>query len=672
MKSPSSSCHVARAASWAGLLLAAGLCIVPPSAATPATQSPPLGWNSFDAYGGAGAAINLMKMADFLADPAHRLTHFKYVVVDDGWMHARVSRTRTIRGQSKTVEDLDPHVDWIRADASTGMDDDAAIHKLQAAGLLSQTFDVNKPEDRSSFMKALGDYVHGKGMKFGLYTSQTPKTCFGYPGSLGHELEDASLLASWGVDFVKLDDCAYDNYDIANWKKIIDLLREFNPAIVVSLSNQGLDKVPLKSPVITECVTGAPVRDDSPALPKEWSRQVGADMWRAGGDVLPNWGDVVRGISAQARFLVRCSNLVDGWTDGDFLGAAGFAFWGPPGPQRYLTLAENRTQLSVWAMFNSPLIAGFKVEDGQSGDPHRRRVFFDGLSLLANPTLSYIDQTSIAGTGAIDVAVPGHERLCEIAGDQGNVRLPCVMALARWLVKPDCKAGKAGEYAFSISNLTDAPLSFRLPLRDIEAALGGAAGACGDSRSMTQAWGNLGSLPPPSEAYQAGTAFLHDVLPPRDSVLARISMKAGRAMMQLSPTTLQNRATGLCMQAQPDGALVQAGCTGGPTQQFQHDYDANHIYAVDWSVRDAGNRPSLLPIEPADESGATGTRMVRRAAGASGREWWNYGHPEDSIRAYFANKCIGPQPNADGSVNGTAGAPLVLLPCNNPAVRWAR
>jgi len=58
-------------------------------------------------------------------------------------------------------------------------------------------------------MKALGDYVHSKGLKFGIYSSPGPKTCGGYEGSYGHEQQDANTYASWGVDFLKYDLCSY-------------------------------------------------------------------------------------------------------------------------------------------------------------------------------------------------------------------------------------------------------------------------------------------------------------------------------------------------------------------------------------------------------------------------------------------------------------------------------
>jgi hypothetical protein len=659
--------NAVRAVLEAGMLLAMGFVIALPCVASPATQAPPMGWNSFNAYAGPGGAIRLLNTADFFADPANRLTHFKYLVIDDGWEHARVSRTRYVRGQPMAVEDLDPYIPWIRGDAFFGSDNDEAIHKLQAAGLLPWAFDVNGAEDRSTFMRAVGDYIHSKGMKFGLYGSETRSTCFRYPGSLDHELEDASLLASWGVDFVKLDDCTYDNYDTANWKKIIDLLREFNPAIVVSLSNQGLEKIALASPPITECVTGAPISTGTLVPPKDWSRQVGADMWRMYADVRPIWTKIVRSIMKQAVFKTRCSNIRDGWSDGDFLVAANVDRWHTEG---FLTPAENRTQLSVWAMFNSPLMASFAIEDGKSADPHKRHVYFDGVSLLANQGVAAINQTSIAGTWAHDVVVPGFGQSCDVASEPNYPnRLPCVMALARLLVRPDCQAGRLGEYALSITNPTDSPVTFTLPLRDAEAAMGEAV-ACSNGRILFDAWGNAER---PSYESADASSVVKATLRPHDSILLEVRVGLGTGETRPASSTFQNRATRLCMEELPwQRALVQSVCTGEASQQFQFDSgNSTRIYGVVWDSR--GRLAKIRPLDAADASGATGTPLVLADENDFPLEWWSFGGNYDGlIRASLAAKCIGPQALPGGGINYNVGALLVLQDCawGNAALRW--
>lgn len=680
MKSFSFSGPAACTAFWCSLLLAIGLSVAAPGHATPAAPTPPMGWNSFNAYGGPGAAINLLNVADTLSSPANRLQQFKYLVVDDGWAHARVSRTRTIRGQSMAVEDIDPWIRWITSDARTGAEDGAAVNKLKTAGLLPASFDATKPEDRAIFMKAIAAYLHSKGLKFGLYGSQTLETCFRYPvGSLGHELEDASLLASWDVDFVKLDDCTYDIQDTANWKKLIDLLREFNPAIVVSLSNQGMNKVALASPAITECITGKAVAADTRVPPKEWSRQVGADMWRADGDLLPDWGNIVRGFATLTQYKPHCSNAADGRTDGDFLAAGTLAYWGPPGPQRFLSLAETRTQLSTWAVLNSPLIGGFVVEDRDSSDPHRQHVFLDGMSLLANPTITYVDQTLVAGAGAVELTVPGHEQKCNIDADQGlRYELPCVIGLARWLIKPDCKSGKVGEYAVSLTNMTDSPRNVVMPLFMIEAALTGAAGACDGERSSIHAWGNsemqsaFGSNLAQGR-YTADQSGVFGVLGARDSMLVRIVMKSGPTRVEYAPTTVQNQTTGLCIEVKADGTLMQSTCTGGRSQLFHFDYfNPTRMFGVDWTMRTVAGDPKLLAIDVANTGAAIGTPVTWRNGPTGGLAAWSTDNPAIPGAISTRGRCLGALPNPDGSANATLGAPLVLMDCAAAGTAWKR
>ena len=87
------------------------------------------------------------------------------------------------------------------------------------------------PNSKFPDMKALGDYIHSKGLKFGIYSSPGPKTCAGYEGSYGHEQQDANTYASWGVDFLK--------YDLCGLRDVMDIIEpaarshEEGPAMMV-------------------------------------------------------------------------------------------------------------------------------------------------------------------------------------------------------------------------------------------------------------------------------------------------------------------------------------------------------------------------------------------------------------------------------------------------------
>jgi alpha-galactosidase len=191
--------------------------------------------------------------------------------------------------------------------------------------------------DKFPDMKALADYVHSKGLKIGIYSGPGPKTCAGYAGSLGHEEQDAQLYASWGIDYLKYDLCSYGKnmadlapndkaaqmrLMIAAYDKMAKALKATGRPIVFSLCQYGWDAV------------------------WEWAPALGGNLWRTTGDVQPNWGSIYNIISQQEG-LERYSGPGH-WNDPDMLEVG----------NGKLSLAENRTHLSMWAMLAAPLLAG--------------------------------------------------------------------------------------------------------------------------------------------------------------------------------------------------------------------------------------------------------------------------------------------------------------------------
>lgn len=126
-------------------------------------QKPPMGWNSWNTF---GAHINeqlIMEMADTMVAEGYKDAGYEYVIIDDCW-----SLKERVDGKLVADPELFPHG-----------------------------------------MKALADYIHGKGLKFGMYSCAGTKTCAGYPGSYGHEAEDAKQFAQWDVDYLKYDFCYF-------------------------------------------------------------------------------------------------------------------------------------------------------------------------------------------------------------------------------------------------------------------------------------------------------------------------------------------------------------------------------------------------------------------------------------------------------------------------------
>jgi len=142
-------------------------------------------------------------------------------------------------------------------------------------------------------MKAVADYVHSKGLKFGIYSSAGVKTCAGYPGSLGYETQDAQSYAEWGVDYVKYDNCY--NTGIPAWNRYADMRLALNSTgrdIFYSICNWGNENV------------------------TEWGH-LRSNSWRTTWDIQNTWQ------SMKGNFLQNQLNAKNahpgGWNDPDML-----------------------------------------------------------------------------------------------------------------------------------------------------------------------------------------------------------------------------------------------------------------------------------------------------------------------------------------------------------------
>ncbi|MGA8727529.1 MAG: glycoside hydrolase family 27 protein [Terracidiphilus sp.] len=187
-------------------------------------------------------------------------------------------------------------------------------------------------------MKALADYVHSKGLKIGIYSGPGPKTCGGYTASLGHEEQDAKMYAAWGIDYLKYDLCSFNEavmqkqapndkaeqmrLMVAAYQKMSDALKATGRPIVFSLCQYGWDS------------------------PWEWAPALGGNSWRTTGDINAQW-DRIYAILSQQEGLEAYAGPGH-WNDPDMLEVG----------NGELTLAENRSHFSMWAMLASPLLAG--------------------------------------------------------------------------------------------------------------------------------------------------------------------------------------------------------------------------------------------------------------------------------------------------------------------------
>jgi alpha-galactosidase len=219
-------------------------------------------------------------------------------------------------------------------------------------------------------MKALADYVHSKGLKIGIYSGPGPKTCAGYAGSLGHEEQDAQLYASWGIDYLKYDMCSFIpavmtkqapddkaaqmRLMIAAYDKMAKALKATGRPIVFSLCQYGWDAV------------------------WEWAPALGGNLWRTTGDITPQWDRIYSIVSQQAGLESYAGP--GHWNDPDMLEVG----------NGKLSLAENRSHFSMWAMLAAPLLAGNDL-------PHMKPEIKD---ILTNRDVIAIDQDPLGKQGS--------------------------------------------------------------------------------------------------------------------------------------------------------------------------------------------------------------------------------------------------------------------------------
>jgi alpha-galactosidase len=197
---------------------------------------------------------------------------------------------------------------------------------------------VLHPNSRFPDMKALANYVHSKGLKIGIYSGPGTKTCGGYAGSLGHEEQDAKMYAEWGFDYLKYDMCSF----------IGDVLEKQAPndgAAQMSLMIAAYDKMgkALKA-------TGRPIvysfcQYGWDAV-WEWAPAIGGNLWRTTGDIEPKWDRMYTIVNQQAGLESYAGP--GHWNDPDMLEVG----------NGKLSLEENRTHFTLWAMLAAPLLAG--------------------------------------------------------------------------------------------------------------------------------------------------------------------------------------------------------------------------------------------------------------------------------------------------------------------------
>lgn len=275
-------------------------------------QKPPMGYNTWNTFGQNIDASLIKETADAMVDNGLLDAGYKYLVIDDCWSERH----------------RDPITDKIVPDKKKFPDG----------------------------MKPVSDYVHSRGLKFGMYSCAGVRTCADYPGSFDHEYLDAVTFAEYGCDFLKYDYCFKP--DTANgemlYRKMGLALENCGREILFSACNWGVDGV------------------------HSWARSTGASMFRSTGDIFDNFksfSDIA--LSQIDKFCYSapgCFNDIDMLTVGMF----GKGNVGTTG----CDLNDYITQFSLWCLLGAPLMIGCDV---RSMDPQIK-------ALLTNKELIRINQ----------------------------------------------------------------------------------------------------------------------------------------------------------------------------------------------------------------------------------------------------------------------------------------
>lgn len=273
--------------------------------------TPPMGWNSWNKFECKINETIVKQVADAMIKNGMKEAGYGYIIVDDCWQIGRDS----------------------------------------SGNILAD------PERFPSGMKSLGDYIHSKGLKFGIYSDAGTLTCQGRPGSRGYEFQDARTYAKWGVDLLKYDWCSHGKQNAeASYALMRDALKKAGRPMVLSICEWGTNK------------------------PWEWGASVG-HMWRTTEDIINcfdcknNWGGL--GVLQIVDLQVEIGGYSGPghWNDPDMLEIG----------NGVLTSSEERAHISMWSMFSAPLIAGNDI----------RNMSAQTKAILTNKEVLDIDQDSL-------------------------------------------------------------------------------------------------------------------------------------------------------------------------------------------------------------------------------------------------------------------------------------
>jgi alpha-galactosidase len=328
--------------------------------------TPPMGWNDWNAYGCNVSEALVKQTADRMVSAGLAAAGYQYVNIDDCWLQ----------------------------------------HSRDAAGNLQPDF--TKFPDGISGTAA---YVHAKGLKLGIYEDAGTSTCAGYPGSLGHEAQDARSFAAWGVDYLKYDNCFNNGSTttqqyIARYSAMRDALAATGRPIVYSVCEWGVN------------------------APWTWAAPVG-NLWRTTGDIQANYASMLS---------IFHQNV-------GLAGYAGPGHWNDPDMLEVgngMSATEDRAHFSLWAEMAAPLLAGNNLVNASATT----------LSILGNRAVVAVDQDAAGTQGRLVSSAGGLDVLAKpLANGDVSVVLFNENAAAATVSTTAAAIGKTGAAAYPLTDL---------------------------------------------------------------------------------------------------------------------------------------------------------------------------------------------------------------------------
>jgi alpha-galactosidase len=276
-----------------------------------------MGWNSFNHFGCNLDETIIPETADAIVASGMQAAGYRYVNLDDCWMAPA-------------------------RDAGGNLQPD--------------------PKKFPGGIKALADYVHAKGLKLGIYLDRGTKTGGGYPGSYGHEVQDANLLASWGIDLLKYDNCNPVGNMVADYQKMSAALKATGRPILFSMCSWGFPGY---------WIIGSSV----------------AHMWRTTSDIQDKW--------ARMLIILDANNV--------YAPFAGPGHWNDPDMLEVgnggMSDVEYRSHFTLWAIMAAPLIAG---NDLRNMSPATRDILTAPEVIAVDQDVLGMQGTRVSETAAAD------------------------------------------------------------------------------------------------------------------------------------------------------------------------------------------------------------------------------------------------------------------------------